>query len=146
MSRLFRLSNPVRRDASVDRWLRQHSGELGEIAKYWFERMRRCGDDVRECLHDGHPTACIADAAFAYVNVFRAHVNVGFFAGAELADPTGILVGSGKFMRHVKLVPGRDCDTAAVSRLVLAAYSDMKTCVRQSRDGQTFADKNGKKA
>src|ERR1700746_1093356 len=113
MSRLFRLSNPARRDPSVDRWLRQHTGELGEIAKYWFEAMRRCGDDVRECLHDGHPTAWVADAAFGYVNVFEAHVNVGFFPGAEIADPKGILVGSGKFMRHVKLVPGCDCDPAA---------------------------------
>jgi len=37
-------------------------------------------------LHDGAPTACVADAAFAYVNAFKAHVNVGFFRGAELAD------------------------------------------------------------
>ena len=49
--------------------------------------MRGCGDDVREHLHDGHPTACIGDAAFAYVNAFRAHVNVGFFLGAILPDP-----------------------------------------------------------
>lgn len=45
----------------------------------WFEVMRDCGDDVRELLHDGHPTACIGDAAFGYVNAFKAHVNVGFF-------------------------------------------------------------------
>ena len=146
MSRLFRLSNPVRRDPSVDRWLQQHTGELGEIAKYWFETMRSCGDDVRECLHDGHPTACIADAAFGYVNVFKAHVNVGFFAGPELADPKGILVGNGKFMRHVKFVSGRDCDTAAVSRLVIAAYFDMKARVQRSREEQNSANKNGRQA
>jgi hypothetical protein len=54
-------------------------------------------------LHDGHPTACVAEAAFAYVDTFKAHVNVGFFCGAELADPKGMLEGSGKLMRHVKI-------------------------------------------
>jgi hypothetical protein len=130
MSQLFRLPNSARRDPSIDRWLRERAGELGEIAQYWFEAMRKCGDDVQECLHDGHPTACVADAAFGYVNAFKAHVNVGFFRGAEMADPNGILEGTGKFMRHVKLGPGRDCDAAALSRLVRAAYSDIKARVQ----------------
>ncbi len=56
--------------------MQEHSGELGAIAQRWFEVMRDCGDDVRELLHDGHPTACVGDAAFAYVNAFKAHVNV----------------------------------------------------------------------
>jgi hypothetical protein len=88
--------------------------------------MRDCGGDVRELLHDGHPTACVGDAAFAYVDAFTAHVNVGFFRGAEIADPDGLLEGTGKFMRHVKLGPHRDIDTAALGRLIQAAYVDMK--------------------
>ena len=101
-------------------------GELGAIARRWFQVMRACGNDVRELLHDGHPTACIGDAAFGYVNAFTAHVNVGFFRGAEIADPTGLLEGTGKFMRHVKLGPGRDADAKALTRLIETAYKDMK--------------------
>ena len=82
--------------------MREHVGELGAIAQRWFEVMRNCGDDVQELLHDGHPTACVTDAAFAYANPFKARVNVGFFRGAEIADPNGLLEGTGKFMRHVK--------------------------------------------
>jgi hypothetical protein len=88
--------------------------------------MRGCGDDVRELLHDGHPTACVGDAAFAYVNAFTSHVNVGFFRGAEIADPGGLLEGKGRFMRHVKLRPERDVDTAALAKLIETAYTDMK--------------------
>jgi hypothetical protein len=88
--------------------------------------MRACGDDVRELLHDGQPTACVGDAAFAYVDAFRAHVNVGFFRGAEIADPDGLLEGVGKFMRHVKLGPDRDVDTTALRKLIQIAYTDMK--------------------
>ena len=104
----------------------EHSDELGVIAKYWFDVMRDCGDDVRELLHDGHPTACVGDAAFAYVDAFKAHVNVGFFRGAEIADPDGLLEGTGKLMRHVKLGPERDVDASALAKLVETAYTDMK--------------------
>jgi len=106
--------------------MKDHTGELGAIASQWFDVMRKCGEDVREVLHDGHPTACVADAAFGYVNAFKAHVNVGFFRGAELPDPVGLLEGTGKFMRHVKLGPGRVLDSTALSQLVRAAYTDMK--------------------
>lgn len=106
--------------------MHEHPGELGAIARRWFEVMRACGNDVRELLHDGHPTACVGDAAFAYVNAFRAHVNVGFFRGAELADPKGLLEGTGRFMRHVKLHPGSDVDVAALMKLIQTAYVDMK--------------------
>ena len=126
MSQLFRFTNAVRRDPAIDAWMHEHVGELGAIARRWFEVMRDCGDDVRELLHDGHPTACVEDAAFAYVNAFKAHVNVGFFRGAEIADPDGLLEGTGKFMRHVKLRPESDVDVRALTKLIETAYTDMK--------------------
>jgi hypothetical protein len=122
----MRFPNSVRRDPAIEGWMREHAGELGAIARRWFEVMRGCGDDVRELLHDGHPTACVGDAAFAYVDAFSAHVNVGFFRGAEIADPGGLLEGTGRFMRHVKLGPGRDVDTGALTNLIETAYTDMK--------------------
>jgi hypothetical protein len=127
MSQLFLFPTSVKRDPAIEAWMHAHSDELGSIARHWFEVMRACGDDVRELLHDGHPTACVDDAAFAYVNVFKAHVNVGFFRGAEIADPKGLLEGTGKFMRHVKLWPDRDVDAAAVMELIESAYRDMKS-------------------
>ena len=106
--------------------MREHADELAAIAQRWFEVMRDCGDDVRELLHDGHPTACVDDAAFGYVNAFTTHVNVGFFRGAEIPDPDHLLEGTGTFMRHVKLMPERDVDVAALHKLIETAYADMK--------------------
>jgi len=126
VTQLLRFPSAVTRDPSIALWMRQHPGELGAVAERWFAAMRGCGDEVRELLHDGHPTACVGDAAFGYVNAFRAHVNVGFFRGAEIADPNGLLEGTGKFMRHVKLVPGRRIDAQALAILIEAAYADMK--------------------
>ena len=126
MDQIFRFSDSVKRDSAVSAWMNEHSGELGALARHWFDVIRECGSDVREVLHDGHPTACVADAAFAYVNAFKAHVDVGFFRGAELADPAGLLEGTGKYMRHVKLRPGGDIDATALIELIESAYIDMK--------------------
>jgi len=122
----MRFPTSVKRDPAIQVWMREHSYELGAIAQHWFEVMRESGDDVRELLHDGHPTACVGDAAFAYVNAFRDHVNVGFFRGAEIADPERLLEGTGKFMRHVKLRPESDVDAMALMQLIETAYTDMK--------------------
>jgi hypothetical protein len=126
MSQVLRFPGGVKRDPAIEVWMHGHSGELGLIAQRWFEIMRACGDDVRELLHDGAPTACVGDAAFGYVNAFTAHVNVGFFRGAEIADPDGLLEGTGKFMRHVKLRPERDINATALTKLIETAYIDMK--------------------
>src|SRR6476660_742583 len=124
-SQLLRFPRSVKRDPAIEVWMHEHSGELGAIAQRWFEVMRSCGHDVRELLHDGHPTACVGDAAFGYVNAFKDHVNVGFFRGAELPDASGLLEGTGKFMRHVKLRPGQKIGDAALRKLVHIAYADM---------------------
>ena len=130
MSRLLRFPSSIKRDPAIEAWMREHSGELGALAQRWFEVMRECGNDVRELLHDGHPTACVGDAAFGYVNAFTAHVNVGFFHGADIADPEGLLEGTGKFMRHVKLRPEHDVDGTALVKLIETAYTDMKECLK----------------
>jgi len=126
MEALLRFSGAVERDPAIGAWFARQPNELGSIARSWFARMRVCGADVRELLHDGHPTACIGDAAFAYVNAFRAHVNVGFFQGAVLADPASLLEGAGRYMRHVKLRPAHAIDAAALEALIAAAYADIR--------------------
>ena len=129
MSPLMRFPSALPHDPAIDAWMRARPQALAAIAQPWFERMRRCGDDVRELLHDGHPTACVGDAAFGYVNAFTAHVNVGFFRGAELADPAGLLEGTGKFMRHVKLRPGEPVDAKSLEALIATAHADMRARV-----------------
>ena len=126
---LLRLNGAVKRDRAVDNWMKEHTGELGAIAQLWFDVMRKCGDEVRELLHDGCPVACLGDAPFGYVNVFTSHVNVGFFQGASLSDPARLLHVNGKYMRHVKLTPGAATNDSALVSLIETAYSDIKARV-----------------
>src|SRR5258708_25207623 len=127
---LLRFNGAVERDPAIDVWMKAHAGELGAIALQWFEVMRKCGDEVRELLHDGYPVACLGDAPFGYVNVFTSHVNVGFFRGAALPDPARLLQCRCKFMRHVKLRPGTGTNAAALSGLIETAYSYIKVRVQ----------------
>ena len=126
---LLRFDGTVARDSAIDAWLEGQLGELGRMAREWFQVMRACGDEVREVFHDGCPNACFGDVPFGYVNVFTTHVNVGFFQGALLADPAGLLEGSGKRMRHVKLRPGVEVNAAGLRALINAAYADIKARV-----------------
>jgi hypothetical protein len=120
----------VKRDPAVEAWLDRQAGELGTIARTWFERIRACGFDVLEMMHDGCPVACVKDVPFAYVNVFRHHANVGFHLGAELHDPARLLEGTGKRMRHVKVIPGAPLDSRALGALIQESYAAVKARLR----------------
>ena len=126
MNDLLRFPNAVLRDPRIEAWFSDFADPLRWMALTWFERMRGCGADVRELLHDGCPVACVEDAPFGYVNAFKAHANVGFYYGAMLGDPAGLLEGAGKRMRHVKLRPGKELDVAALNDLIAAAYHDIR--------------------
>jgi len=128
----LRFDGAVEHDPAIDAWIKQHPPELGAIARHWFDAMRKCGDEVRELMHDGCPVACLGDAPFGYVNVFSSHVNVGFYHGASLSDPARLLQGTGKRMRHVKLTPQTPADSKALNRLIEAAYSDIKARVENA--------------
>jgi len=130
MDDILRFPSAVTHDPAIDRWLRTQRDDLRPFVETWFTRMRACGSDVRELMHDGCPTACVDDAAFGYVNAFKDHVNVGFFFGALLNDPAGLLEGTGKRGRHVKLRPGREVDSTALARLIDTAYVDIKARLR----------------
>jgi hypothetical protein len=131
MDDLFRLPSAVKHDPAIDAWLRAQRDDLRPLVEAWFVRMRQCGGDVRELMHDGCPTACVDEAAFGYVNAFKEHVNVGFFFGALLKDPARLLEGTGKRGRHVKLRPGREVDAAALAQLIDTAYADIRARLRK---------------
>jgi len=126
VEKLFLLSGAVQRDPRIDDWFAAPGHELRLMVRPWFERVRACGPDVTETMADGHPAACVGDAPFAYADAFSAHASIGFFCGAMLEDPAGLLEGAGKRMRHLKLRWGQGVDEAALGALIEAAYRDIR--------------------
>ena len=125
MTALLRFDGAQKRDRVIDTWLAEQPPELRALATPWLARVRDCGPDVRELMHDGLATLCVGDVPFAYVGIFTAHVNVGFFHGSGLPDPARMLQGTGRHMRHVKLRPGVPFDATSLDALIAASYRDI---------------------
>ena len=127
MDQILRFYGKDLEETDFQTWLNQKDVSLRSIAQKWFRIIQDVGPEVEAIFHDNYPIGCIEDAPFAYVNVYTFHVNVGFFYGAYLPDPAGILEGTGKHMRHVKLRPEIELDELALNILIVAAYKDIKT-------------------
>ena len=130
MDAILRFDGGDKRDPTIEAWLKGPPNELADLVRPWFAKIRACGEDVQELMHDGCPTACVEDAPFAYVSIHKAHANVGFFHGADLDDPAQLLEGTGKRMRHVKLKPGQPVNAKALAALIDAAYLNIKLLLR----------------
>lgn len=63
---------------------------------------------------------------YAYIGVHNSHVTLGFYHGASLPDPRGILEGTGRKLRHVKVCDISSSNSPSVVALVRAAIADRK--------------------
>lgn len=131
MSTLFDLDNACEADPAITRWWSTKPPALSAIAREWFDVIKHSGNDVLEVLHDDFPTACVGRYAFAHVGAFTSHVNVAFFYGAHLPDPHGIIEGTGRNMRHVKIRPGKPVPREALYKLIQSAYRDIHQRIDQ---------------
>jgi hypothetical protein len=61
---------------------------------------------------------------YAYIGVQSSHVNLGFYHGSALADPAGLLEGTGRRLRHVKVRSVAAALAAALAALLRRAIAD----------------------
>jgi len=67
--------------------------------------------------------------AYAYIAPYNAHVNLGFHHGASLPDTDGLLEGTGKGLRHVKVWSLEEAKRPVLRRLVKAALQERRTAL-----------------
>ena len=126
MDKLLKYIGKDIQNIEFNSWLKDMSNELHPLAKKWMKEIQYCGKDVKIIFHDFYPMGCVDNAPFAYVNVYKHHMNVGFFFGAELVDKFGLLEGTGKRGRHIKLFPDLEYDEKEIKSLIHASYVDIK--------------------
>src|ERR1017187_10344476 len=63
---------------------------------------------------------------YAYIGVQKAHVNLGFYYGAILPDADGLLEGTGKKLRHLKIRSLDVAESTAVKALLKAAIAERR--------------------
>ena len=61
--------------------------------------------------------------AFVHIAVYAHWVNLGFNRGSELEDPQGVLQGSGRWIRHIRISQLQDLDEPRVRAFVKAAVA-----------------------
>jgi hypothetical protein len=132
MPEVLRLKDTQQHDRRIDEWLDSFDGELAAIAREAVRMCRFYAVGGGETLHDGNPVTCIDGAPFASVSMQKDHVRLGFFQGASLPDPTGLLTGKDKAMRYIRLAPRAGLDAAAIADLIQAAYDDMSLRASQT--------------
>lgn len=118
-------------------------GQFRDLLDLASESLRPVMESVRALIFEIHPDACevvrIGERAasygcgprkmidgYAYIMPFRSWVNLGFFQGASLMDPQGLLDGSGTRLRHIRLRTVDDTEQPAVRALVEEAYAERK--------------------
>jgi hypothetical protein len=63
---------------------------------------------------------------YAYILPHKNWVNLGFYKGAELPDPGGLLEGTGKKLRHVKVRTVADSEKPEIRILIVEALTERK--------------------
>jgi hypothetical protein len=66
------------------------------------------------------------DSPRVYIHAAADHVQLGFYRGSALKDPLKLLVGEGRYVRHVKIRTARDIRPAAFSGLVRQACARLR--------------------
>ena len=122
-------------------------GQFRDLLELASEPLRPVAESVRALILEIHPDACevvrLGEKAasygcgprkmidgYAYIMPFRSWVNLGFFQGASLMDPQGLLEGTGAKLRHIKLRTVDDTEQPGVRALVEQACAERKAALR----------------
>ena len=66
---------------------------------------------------------------FCYIAAYKVHVNLGFYRGAGLPDPEGLMEGTGKELRHVKVRDPSEVEQPALRQLVQLSLEERQVAL-----------------
>lgn len=119
-------------DKSLQELLDKFSPEVRTIALTAREHILGLVPEAEEKVYLGYNAVNYGlsagmKGAFVSLVLHRAHVNLQFSQGADLPDPDGQLEGTGKSMRHVKLLDEETVRKDEVSELIRVAAERART-------------------
>ncbi len=110
-------------ESDIDDILGRHTAEVRKVAKDLRKLVRDAAPDGEERPHKGWGNiGYYSNGQFCYIMPQRNWVNLGFYKGTDLPDPHGLLEGTGKRLRHVKVVPERNVPVEQLKGLVREAF------------------------
>ncbi|MGH2363003.1 MAG: DUF1801 domain-containing protein [bacterium] len=106
---------------SFDAYLGGQSPKNQAIIRALRRFVKRVQPGLSETVKWGNGCWVGSDGPVAYVYSGQDHVQFGFFRGATLDDPKGLLEGKGRYVRHTKLRAPSDIDERAFAALLRQA-------------------------
>jgi hypothetical protein len=70
-----------------------------------------------------------ANAVFGYICPVRDYVRLGFYYGGSLPDPSGLLVGEGKRLRHVKIYSPAEAGRPEIRQLLVDGFRERQAAL-----------------
>ncbi len=123
--------------ASFDAYLRDQSPKNQTIIRALRRFVRSAEPQLVESVKWGNGCWLAGTEPVAYVYADAGWVQFGFLTGSSLADPDGLLEGTGRYVRHIKVRRAGDIDRAAFGALLRQAASRRRPAPR----GRTAARK-----
>ncbi|MCH7734785.1 MAG: DUF1801 domain-containing protein [Chloroflexi bacterium] len=105
---------------SVDDYIAGLEGWQSEVVSLVRDIVEGSAPDAGASIKWSQPVF-EQNGPFCYVRAFKNHVNFGFWRGAELPDPEGLLQGDGDKMRHIRLSSPDEVESDAFAALVRSA-------------------------
>lgn len=106
----------------VDRLLADLEPTQREVARVLREFLLEAGPELHEEVKWGAP-CYLGRKIVCSISVHRDHTNLEFYHGTSLRDPKGLLEGTGKSLRHVKLHTREDVRPGVLKPLLREAIS-----------------------
>lgn len=124
-------------DAGFDAILEGRPPEIGELARRLRALVAEVHPDAVEVVWAREGSAGYGlgprkrSEHYAYLRPFTRHVGFGFFRGAALPDPAGLLEGSGKALRHVKVRTPEEAARPELRALLEAALAERRAALQR---------------
>jgi hypothetical protein len=104
--------------ASFADWKRDQSAKNQRLINALAGLVKQTAPEFIPTVKWGQGCWTLDDAPKVYIHAEPDHVQFGFYAGSKLKDPEGLLAGSGKHVRHVKVFTTRGMSREALAALV----------------------------
>jgi hypothetical protein len=104
--------------ASFAEWKRDQSPKNQKLVTALSGIVKKTAPGFTPTVKWGQGCWTMDDAPRVYIHAEPDHVQFGFFAGSQLDDPEGLLVGSGKHVRHVKVFTTKGIPSKALVALI----------------------------
>jgi hypothetical protein len=129
---------------TVEQFLSTYPADVQELALKARELVQEIVPDVREQVYEayktiGYGSVTKKDAMFCYIAPLKDRINLGFYRGVVLPDANGLLEGTGKLLRHVKVHSMAELEQPALRQLITDAVAELE---RVSNVGNHASEEN----